>query len=680
MCLGPLAVRDGQQFIPATCFGGLVQEGKDPKEVLGMLEKDDVWTEEFLSLVLHAPDDAGRIDAFLAEIPSKVSAFAKTMNAVHVVHGQPTPLAPGPYVFDCCTGNLYRPYRLYKDTSDAFVRGALPVGQMAVEKGYSGGYQWLEVSDMIPVPSKLYHLDEDRTKTKKPLAGLRFGVKDTIDVAGLHTGNGSKHFRETYPPRPATAPCVELLIDAGAIMVGKLRCGQWCDAQDPADRLEEPTPINPRGDGFQKPSGSSSGSAAGCASYPWLDFTIGTDTRGSVRHPAAVNGVYGVRPSTGRIQSDMMLVCSPLLDTPGVLTRSAAMAEKVTKVMFSDPPSPPPAQHRRRRFRIFYAVETNTTSTTPKFFSAGGTSPGPEAPTHAGKIMESFVVRLEAHLNCQREEVNLYNLWASKGHGMSLATAASGIYPALVYGHLARTTIPTFAADFKARYQAGLSPVSQPFFENRTLERIAYGCCVNDMKTTIAKQRLKSLADWFNGAVLPVIPSKAIHAATPVTTDELLEDMRREKEATEEDVVPLLLYPQVWARPAYRDEPAPRDCQGLSIGPNGEPFLFYKDFSVYSLAYASGCPDIAVPLGEAPFASRLVPEDIAGKPHLPVAISIMAPRGHGRGPAGAADGPRAVGDPEGGGVRQSDVSGLETVREQITRAFPLLYKYVYLGV
>jgi hypothetical protein len=125
-------------------------------------------------VVLHAPDDAGRIDAFLAEIPSKVSASAKTMNAVHVVHGQPTPLAPGPYVFDCCTGNLYRPYRLYKDTSDAFVRGALPVGQMALEKGYSGGYQWLEVSDVSTltillsspsfIPSHFYLLEESFLK------------------------------------------------------------------------------------------------------------------------------------------------------------------------------------------------------------------------------------------------------------------------------------------------------------------------------------------------------------------------------------------------------------------------------------------------------------------------------------------------------------------------------------
>ncbi|KAK7957914.1 hypothetical protein PG988_012762 [Apiospora saccharicola] len=75
--------------------------------------------------------------------------------------------------------------------------------------------------------------------------------------------------------------------------------------------------------------------------------------------------------------------------------------------------------------------------------------------------------------------------------------------------------------------------------------------------------RLKALADWFNGALLPVIPSKAIHGATPVTTDELLEDMQREKEATEEDVVPLLLYPQAWAQPAYRDKPLLTTTQAI---------------------------------------------------------------------------------------------------------------------
>ena len=87
---------------------------------------------------------------------------------------------------------------------------------------------------MIPVPSRLYF---SNATDDKPLSGLRFGVKDNIDTAGLQTGNGSKDYRDLYPPREVTAPCIQRLLAAGAVMVGKLRCTQWCDGQDPLERF-----------------------------------------------------------------------------------------------------------------------------------------------------------------------------------------------------------------------------------------------------------------------------------------------------------------------------------------------------------------------------------------------------------------------------------------------------------
>ncbi|KAK8080932.1 hypothetical protein PG997_008750 [Apiospora hydei] len=572
MSLGQLPMRDGRQYVPATSFGSLVQT-KTAEIVMRLFEDDDVWTEEFLSLVFYAQNDSDNFEAFLAEIPSESRASTKTLMVGSDIHGQPVPLAPGPYVCDFLTGNLYRPYRLYEDSSNAFVGGALPTGSM------------------IPVPSKLYHLDADRT-APKPLAGMRFGVKDSIDVAGLHTSNGSRCYRELYPPRTETAACVSRLLEAGAVMVGKMRCGQWCDGQDPVDRIEEPTPINPRGDGFQKPSGSSSGSAAGCASYPWLDFTVGTDTGGSIRHPAAVNGVYGIRPSSGRMQGEGMLVCSALLDTPGILARSAAMAERVTNVMFSDSRL---QVGSRRRFKLLYAVEPNTTSTTPKFFSAGGS--GPEASTPAGRIMESFVSRLEKYLKCQRRELNLYDLWASSANSKEdLATATSTMYQNIVYGSLSRNSIEPFLRD----YRAEKGPKTRPFIEATTRKRLEYGRGVSDAEMEDSERRLKVLADWVNNTVLPV-PS----SSTATTADRPSDD---------ED-------------PAYRDEPATRAL----IGPDGKPALFWTGFSAYSLAYASGCPDIAIPLGEVPFTSRITgdpeEEESGSITRLPVAISIMAPKG-----------------------------------------------------
>ncbi|KAK8042980.1 amidase signature enzyme [Apiospora phragmitis] len=503
MNLGPLSIQNGRQHVPATSFGGLVQR-ETPTAVMRAFEEDAVWTEDFLLLVFYAQNDSDRFEAFMAEIvPSESRASTRTLMVGSDIHGQPVPLAPSPYIFDCATGNLHRPFRLYVDSSNAFVRGCLPIGAVTGKGSSSNSsYQWLEISDLIPVPSKLHCLDEDCTTKPKPLSGLRFGVKDSIDVAGLHTGNGSKCYRELYPPRTETAACVARLLDAGAVLVGKLRCGQWCDGQDPIDRIEEPTPINPRGDGFQKPSGSSSGSAAACASYPWLDFTVGTDTGGSIRHPAAVNGVYGVRPSSGRVQQSDdggMLVCSPLLDTPGVLARN----DKNESLL---PQSQVRRRRRRRRFKFVYAVEEadNTTdTTTPKFFSADST--GPEASTPAGQIMESFVSQLETHLDCKRQELNLYDLWASISSASSeedLETATSTIYQNLVYGNLARTAIDPFVRD----YRAEKGPNAYPFIEATTRKRLEYGRGVSDTEMGDSARRLKRCGDWVNNTVLPGPP------------------------------------------------------------------------------------------------------------------------------------------------------------------------------
>lgn len=319
-----------------------------------------------------------------------------------------------------------------------------------------------------------------------------------------------------------------------------------------------------------------------------------------------------------------MLVCNPLLDTPGVLARSAAMAERVTKVMFVGT-SPAQAQHHhlRRRFKLLYAIEPNTTSTTPKFFSAGGT--GPEAPTAAGQIMESFVSRLEAYLGTRREELNLYDRWTSTtDFDEDLVTATAKVYEDLVYGHMARNAV----ARFTAEYRAARGPNAQPFIEATTRKRLEYGKGVSDFEMKSAEYWLEALADWINSVVLPGPRSTGATTfntknatGTTVTAGGLLGGKMGEEE--EEDVIPLLVYPQVWAQPAYRDEPATR----ARLGPGGEPLLFWTGFSAYSLAYASGCPDIAVPLGEVPFTSRITGEDSSRSTKLPVAISIMAPRG-----------------------------------------------------
>ncbi|KAK6212264.1 hypothetical protein LQW54_005395 [Pestalotiopsis sp. IQ-011] len=478
----------------------------------------------------------------------------------------------GSYVLQASTGRVFSVSSLEDDFNNAFVGGSLRDG--------SDRYKWLDITNKIPVPSISLH----RGPTDLLLKGLKFAVKDTIDIAGLETGSGSKCYRGLYSPRDETAACVKRLTDAGAVLLGKLRCCQFGDGQDPLERLEEVTPTNPRGDGFQKPSGSSSGSAAACASYGWLDFTVGTDTGGSVRHPAAVNGVYGIRPSCGAMES-AGLVAADVFDTPGVFARSARLAEVVCNVMLRDELRAYP-DYKKLRYRLIYAVEPEDAEPTdaPKFFARKQTSR--QEPTPAEQIMEKFVAALENYLGCTRQEVCIFDLWKDthpEGTSDDLTEATGDMYKNIVYNQLSQNVIEPFRREYVARHG------KMPFIEQSTSKRLAYGASVSGPEMQASFKALEAFSGWINDVLLPRPSSDA-----------------------DDGVVPILVYPQTWGKPSYRD-----DLGRLATGK-----VFWDGFSAYSLAYASGCPDFTLPLGEVEFDSK-----ITGTAEcLPVAISIMAPR------------------------------------------------------
>ena len=226
-----------------------------------------------------------------------------------------TPIPPGPYLLSA-TGALYQPYRLYSDTQGAFTQPLVPLS------GANGRYSALPatvagiVSPGIAVPSRLYYV-----KTlEKPLAGVRTGIKDIYDIAGLQTSDGNRAFYGLYPPRNATALVVQRLIDAGAVLVGKMKTSQFANGElATADWVDYHEPFNPRGDGYQDTSSSSAGAGSGIGSYPWLDLALGSDTGGSIRGPSQVQGVYGNRPTHGIVSLQGAMPLAPQLDTAGYL-------------------------------------------------------------------------------------------------------------------------------------------------------------------------------------------------------------------------------------------------------------------------------------------------------------------------------------------------------------------------
>lgn len=183
----------------------------------------------------------------------------------------------------------------------------------------------------VAVPSRLYF----EKSAAKPLAGVRIGIKDIYDIKGLRTSNGNRAWYWLYPPAKNTAPPVQRLIDAGAIIVGKMITSQFANGETAtADWVDYHEAFNPRGDGYQDTSSSSSGGGAGAASYPWLDVTLGSDTGGSVRGPSQVQGIYGNRPSHGLVSLDHTMPLSPTLDTPGLLARDPVLWKEAAQAMY----------------------------------------------------------------------------------------------------------------------------------------------------------------------------------------------------------------------------------------------------------------------------------------------------------------------------------------------------------
>ena len=163
-----------------------------------------------------------------------------------------------------------------------------------------------------------------------PLAGLTFAAKDIFDVGGYVTGGGNPDWQATHAAAIRTAWAVQVLVDAGATMVGKT----ITDEITRGILGENPhygTPVNPRAP-ERVPGGSSSGSASAVAGG-LVDFALGSDTGGSVRVPASFCGLYGLRPTHGRIPLDGLLLQAPSYDTIGWFTRDADLCARVGTVL-----------------------------------------------------------------------------------------------------------------------------------------------------------------------------------------------------------------------------------------------------------------------------------------------------------------------------------------------------------
>jgi aspartyl-tRNA(Asn)/glutamyl-tRNA(Gln) amidotransferase subunit A len=169
-----------------------------------------------------------------------------------------------------------------------------------------------------------------------PLHGKRLLVKDLIDTAGIRTTYGSKIYADHVPVR--TAPVVERLVAAGAVVVGKANLHEFAwgvTSQNPWYGTVE----NPRHPG--KTTGGSSGGNAAALAAGLCDLGLGTDTGGSIRLPCSCCGLVGLKPSWGRIPIDGIFPLCPSFDTVGPMANTVADVALAWSVL-AEAPVPEP--------------------------------------------------------------------------------------------------------------------------------------------------------------------------------------------------------------------------------------------------------------------------------------------------------------------------------------------------
>ncbi|KAI0628977.1 amidase signature enzyme [Trametes polyzona] len=528
--------------------------------------RDDVWSEAFLTGVYIT------FNGTHGRPLTAIGSTQKTFGIEFVLRSKSyssgvnlkTTLPSGPYFLEPATGNIFEAYHLYNDENQSFLYGTIPDGE--------GGFQILPArisgaaTETIGVPSRLYFTPTP----EKPLAGYRLAVKDIFDVKGLRTGCGNRAFWQLYPPKERTAPAIQRLLDGGMVLVGKAKTSQFANGETATDDwVDLHAPYNPRGDGYQDGSSSSTGPGTATAAYPWLDFAVGSDTGGSMRGPAGANGVFGNRPSHNAVSLDDVMPLSPELDTAGIFSRDAKLWAAAGHWWYQNFTS-----FTRFPKKIIF----------PTDFFGGSFTENPPAEGTIGATFNTFISKLEKFLNTTRTEVRFSDLWnATKPANVSAPTLQallSTTYADLITLDQIALVADPFISDFGAANGGRV-----PFIDPAPLARWNYGRALPVGRKEEAVANKTVFMDWF--------ASEVIKAGDPETCADAI-----------------FLYPQSAGGTNYRNQyiSAPSAPLGFSSG---------------RIAVHAGTPDMVVPIGEAPFNST-----ITGKEEfLPVTLSFVTAKG-----------------------------------------------------
>jgi AtzE family amidohydrolase len=291
-----------------------------------------------------------------------------------------------------------------------------------------------------------------------PLAGVPFAVKNLFDIAGLPTVAGSKINRDREPAA-RDSPLIERLEAAGAVLVGALNMGEY--AYDfTGENVHDGPARNPH-DPARMTGGSSSGSA-GAVAGGLVPLSLGSDTNGSIRVPASLCGIFGLKPTYGRLSRARSFPFVGSLDHVGPFARSAYDLALAYDAMQGFDPDDPVCVDRPvepTASLIGQGSESLKIAVAGGYFRAGAF---PEALTAVERVAKAIGVTREIEIpEAARARAAAYVITATEGaalHLERLRTRANDFDPAvrdrLIAGAMVPATLVAQAQKFRRWYRA----------------------------------------------------------------------------------------------------------------------------------------------------------------------------------------------------------------------------------
>jgi AtzE family amidohydrolase len=307
--------------------------------------------------------------------------------------------------------------------------------------------------------AKARAIDADRTAGKPlgALAGVPFAVKNLFDVAGLTTLAGSKINRD-HPPASADQPLIARLEAAGAVLVGALNMGEY--AYDfTGENVHDGPSRNPHD--TDRMTGGSSGGSGGAVAGGLVPIALGSDTNGSIRVPSSLCGLFGLKPTYGRLTRARSFPFVGSLDHLGPLARSVTDLTLAYDAMQGPDPEDPVCTKRPPE-PVLPHLERSTDGL--RIAVAGGyfkKGASPDALAAVQRIAQALDATREIELpEAQRARAAAYVITATEGaalHLDRLRTRASDFDPAvrdrLIAGAIVPAALVAKAQKFRRWYR-----------------------------------------------------------------------------------------------------------------------------------------------------------------------------------------------------------------------------------